>query len=204
MRKAVPSSQAAKGPSPLVTRAHPSSTPAPAVGVSAQFQSSPALLPSSNAQAYQETQRSAARSMPPIQPYERTWVDRVLDMVIGEEAPTSKYALICRQCFSHNGLASPADFDSIQYRCVKCGFFNSRRKAHGEDHHSEAGGSPARGGSSLADTASERAESPVSHSPIRESDAMRESLIATGDDDADRDANVKINETEVTARGKTV
>jgi endoplasmic reticulum junction formation protein lunapark len=49
------------------------------------------------------------------QPYQKTWVDRVVDVIIGEE-PTvnSKYALICENCFNHNGLALAEEFERIR------------------------------------------------------------------------------------------
>ncbi|KAF9927147.1 hypothetical protein FBU30_003462 [Linnemannia zychae] len=69
--------------------------------------------------------------MPPYQPSinERHWYDKIVDVIVGEEGPDSKYALICGQCFAHNGLALPQEFEEIQYVCPKCNFFNpSRRK----------------------------------------------------------------------------
>ncbi|KAF9094023.1 hypothetical protein BGX29_009700 [Mortierella sp. GBA35] len=71
-------------------------------------------------------------AMPP--PYgsssnERHWYDKIVDVIVGEEGPDSKYALICGQCFAHNGLALPQEIEDIQYVCPKCNFFNpSRRK----------------------------------------------------------------------------
>ena len=45
---------------------------------------------------------------------ERTWLDRVLDAVVGQEdGPQHRYALICQSCFSHNGLALPQEFLSM-------------------------------------------------------------------------------------------
>ncbi len=44
-------------------------------------------------------------------PEERTWLDRVLDAVVGEaEGPQNKFALICEQCFTHNGLVLPHEY----------------------------------------------------------------------------------------------
>jgi endoplasmic reticulum junction formation protein lunapark len=44
-------------------------------------------------------------------PPPRTWVDRVLDAVVGEsDGPQHKYALICESCFIHNGLVPPAEY----------------------------------------------------------------------------------------------
>ncbi|KAG0057227.1 hypothetical protein BGZ83_000640 [Gryganskiella cystojenkinii] len=60
---------------------------------------------------------------------ERHWYDKIVDVIVGDEGPDTKYALICGQCFAHNGLALPQEIDDIQYVCPKCNFFNpSRRK----------------------------------------------------------------------------
>jgi hypothetical protein len=46
--------------------------------------------------------------------YERTWVDRVLDVLVGEESnSTNKYALICQKCFNHNGLVLPEEMFTL-------------------------------------------------------------------------------------------
>ena len=44
---------------------------------------------------------------------ERTWIDRVLDAIVGEnDGPQSKFALICASCFTHNGLVLPSEYAS--------------------------------------------------------------------------------------------
>lgn len=40
-----------------------------------------------------------------------TWYDKFLDTLIGDDR-NSKYALICQQCHSHNGLVLPDEFES--------------------------------------------------------------------------------------------
>ena len=50
-------------------------------------------------------------SQKPPEPIKYTWVDRILDLIIGEqEGPHQKYALICEQCFEHNGLCPPQEY----------------------------------------------------------------------------------------------
>ena len=62
---------------------------------------------------------------PPPRPFKSpTWMDRFMDALIGDDSRNQKYALICAQCFNHNGLASPEAFDFIRYRCPNCGFMN--------------------------------------------------------------------------------
>ena len=35
-------------------------------------------------------------------------------MIVGEEAPNQKYALICEKCFAHNGLTTPEEIGHIR------------------------------------------------------------------------------------------
>ncbi|ORX93297.1 hypothetical protein K493DRAFT_408460 [Basidiobolus meristosporus CBS 931.73] len=56
-----------------------------------------------------------------------SWYDRIIDVIVGEEGPNSKYALICKNCFAHNGLALPSEINEIQYHCPKCNFLNASR-----------------------------------------------------------------------------
>ncbi|ORY07089.1 hypothetical protein K493DRAFT_332877 [Basidiobolus meristosporus CBS 931.73] len=56
------------------------------------------------------------------------WYDKIIDVIVGEEGPNTKYALICKNCFAHNGLALPNEIDDIQYYCPKCNAFNPSRR----------------------------------------------------------------------------
>ncbi|KAI9628514.1 hypothetical protein KEM48_011466 [Puccinia striiformis f. sp. tritici PST-130] len=49
--------------------------------------------------------------------------------------PQSKYALICLNCFAHNGLVRQEELDLIQYVCPKCGTFNPPKIRSEEDEH---------------------------------------------------------------------
>ncbi|KAF9900260.1 hypothetical protein BX616_002647 [Lobosporangium transversale] len=77
------------------------------------------------------THSNGGRSPPYAPPStERHWYDKIVDVIVGDEGPDTKYALICGQCYAHNGLALPQEIEDIQYVCPKCNFFNpSRRKA---------------------------------------------------------------------------
>ncbi|KAG0040448.1 hypothetical protein BGZ82_002532 [Podila clonocystis] len=59
---------------------------------------------------------------------EKHWYDKIVDVIVGDEGPDTKYALICGQCFAHNGLALPQEIDDIQYVCPKCNYFNPPRR----------------------------------------------------------------------------
>ncbi|XP_061464391.1 endoplasmic reticulum junction formation protein lunapark isoform X2 [Rhineura floridana] len=63
----------------------------------------------------------------PILPRERGVLDRVVEYLVGD-GPQNRYALICQQCFSHNGMALREEFEYIAFRCAYCFFLNPARK----------------------------------------------------------------------------
>uniref|UniRef100_A0A8C6TE83 Endoplasmic reticulum junction formation protein lunapark n=1 Tax=Neogobius melanostomus TaxID=47308 RepID=A0A8C6TE83_9GOBI len=63
----------------------------------------------------------------PILPRERGTVDRVVEYLVGD-GPQNRYALICKQCFSHNGMALKEEFEFLAFRCAYCYFLNPARR----------------------------------------------------------------------------
>lgn len=60
--------------------------------------------------------------------------DRLLDLLIGSdnnESLEDRYALICQNCYAHNGLAPPGSKDpfKVVYMCPKCGFVNGDKES---------------------------------------------------------------------------
>ncbi|KAK4431767.1 hypothetical protein Salat_0938800 [Sesamum alatum] len=53
------------------------------------------------------------------------WIARIAAMLVGED-PTQSYALICRNCHMHNGLARKEDFPYITYYCPHCNALNGQ------------------------------------------------------------------------------
>ncbi|XP_053554450.1 endoplasmic reticulum junction formation protein lunapark [Bombina bombina] len=49
----------------------------------------------------------------PILPRERGALDRVIEYLVGD-GPQNRYALICQQCFSHNGMALKEEFEYVE------------------------------------------------------------------------------------------
>lgn len=69
---------------------------------------------------------------PQAAPQTRAVSDRLLDILIGSEnneLVEDRYALICRNCYTHNGLAPPGSKDpfSVVYLCPRCGFLNGEK-----------------------------------------------------------------------------
>lgn len=54
-------------------------------------------------------------------------MDRVIEYLVGD-GPQNRYALICQQCCSHNGMALKEEFEYVAFRCAYCFFLNPARK----------------------------------------------------------------------------
>uniref|UniRef100_G3PDR4 Endoplasmic reticulum junction formation protein lunapark n=1 Tax=Gasterosteus aculeatus aculeatus TaxID=481459 RepID=G3PDR4_GASAC len=63
----------------------------------------------------------------PILPKDRGAVDRVIEYLVGD-GPQNRYALVCQQCFSHNGMALKEEFEYLAFRCAYCYLLNPARK----------------------------------------------------------------------------
>lgn len=63
----------------------------------------------------------------PVLPRERGAMDRVIEYLVGD-GPQNRYALICQQCLSHNGMALKEEFEYVAFRCAYCFFLNPARK----------------------------------------------------------------------------
>jgi hypothetical protein len=42
------------------------------------------------------------------------WYDKLVDALVGDVGPETKYALICTHCYAHNGLVLPQEVDNIR------------------------------------------------------------------------------------------
>ncbi|XP_037645803.1 endoplasmic reticulum junction formation protein lunapark-A isoform X1 [Sebastes umbrosus] len=63
----------------------------------------------------------------PLVPRERGAMDRVIEYLVGD-GPQNRYALICQQCLSHNGMALKEEFEYVAFRCAYCYFLNPARR----------------------------------------------------------------------------
>ncbi|XP_057709439.1 endoplasmic reticulum junction formation protein lunapark-A [Corythoichthys intestinalis] len=63
----------------------------------------------------------------PVLPRHRGAMDRVIEYLVGD-GPQNRFALICQQCLSHNGMALKEEFEYVAFRCVYCYFLNPARK----------------------------------------------------------------------------
>lgn len=93
------------------------------------------------------------------QPQRRQWYDRLADSILGDDdpniaSPSSRYALICEKCFTHNGLVKESMWEDArklfnnlfslikldrltfffgllfkEYVCPKCNHFNASKRS---------------------------------------------------------------------------
>lgn len=100
--------------------------------------------------------------------------DRLLDLIIGSDNSESieyRFALICKRCLLHNGLAYPGCSDpmKIVYICPRCGFLNGQADMSMGSTRSYASDSPradeVKTAESSADTDSEDARASPAESP---------------------------------------
>ncbi len=63
----------------------------------------------------------------PVLARDRGYMDRVVEYLVGD-GPSNRYALICKQCQSHNGMALKEEFEFVSYRCCYCHYWNPARK----------------------------------------------------------------------------
>lgn len=60
----------------------------------------------------------------PVTPPRKQWYDKLADALLGEDDPNitpaaSRYALICRKCFAHNGLVKPEYWEDAREYFVR-------------------------------------------------------------------------------------
>lgn len=117
------------GPPASGTTGVQSSLPVPGQEKSLQQQHSQQPLQQPLQQQLPQKTLGSALPFTPARPTLRTFQDRILDYIIGSdnnESIETRYALICRQCYTHCGLAPPGCTNplTIAYVCPKCGFLN--------------------------------------------------------------------------------
>lgn len=75
--------------------------------------------------------------------HKRTFQERMLDLLIGSdnnESIESRFALICYNCYAHNGLAPPGTTNPlhVKYMCYNCGHLNGDVDLKGTGSASES------------------------------------------------------------------
>lgn len=68
------------------------------------------------------------RTVRPILHQNRSILEKIVDRIFND-GPGNRYALICSNCFSHNGMALPDEIDYLAYNCAYCNKFNPAPKS---------------------------------------------------------------------------
>lgn len=63
----------------------------------------------------------------PLLDKNRSALDKVVDYLL-KDGPNHRMALICSECFSHNGMAMVEEYEFVSYVCAYCGRINPARK----------------------------------------------------------------------------
>lgn len=64
----------------------------------------------------------------PVLPLEKSVFDKIAEYFVGD-GPSYRFALICKACHGHNGMALKDEFEYIAFRCCYCGAANPSRRA---------------------------------------------------------------------------
>nr|CAD7193773.1 unnamed protein product [Timema douglasi] len=104
----------------------------PRMSISSNTNSPPglAIMGQSNGQGYPRPPSLVGPGPPmprPVFPRERSYLDKMVEYLLGD-GPGNRYALICKQCESHNGMALKEEFEYFSFRCCYCYFWNPARK----------------------------------------------------------------------------
>ena len=59
----------------------------------------------------------------PVLPSDRGVLDKLAEYLVGA-GPSNRYALICRRCHRHNGMALKEEFEYLAFHCAYCQFLN--------------------------------------------------------------------------------
>ncbi|XP_055948494.1 endoplasmic reticulum junction formation protein lunapark-like isoform X2 [Argiope bruennichi] len=129
--------------------------------------------------------RPPAPPMPrPVLPRERTFMDRLVDYLVGD-GPSNRYALICRQCQSHNGMALKEEFEYVAFRCCYCFHFNPPRSQQPPPPRLTLPAPPPSAPPAITDGPSSEAASSSSDETEIESVSDVDSSISKNEDKAD-------------------
>uniref|UniRef100_A0A1L8D973 Endoplasmic reticulum junction formation protein lunapark n=1 Tax=Nyssomyia neivai TaxID=330878 RepID=A0A1L8D973_9DIPT len=133
------------------------------------------------------TARQSGRPLPfPLIDWrERNVMERMVDYLVGD-GPSSRYAMICKSCFKHNGMALQEEFEYSNFVCAYCNQMNPARKLRPTLGNLEKnGGSPGvRTKVAINEKKSDPEDSPSN--PSTESESEENQTAIKGDSDHER------------------
>lgn len=111
-------------------------TPIPQSQPQSQAQSQSHSHPPSHVPSHSRSRVSPSRHRSPVSPLlvqpvgppaPRSNFDKFVDFILSDGV-NNKYALICQQCLTHNGLIQESQIANIAFKCGGCGFINRNNK----------------------------------------------------------------------------
>ncbi|XP_050695489.1 endoplasmic reticulum junction formation protein lunapark-A-like [Eriocheir sinensis] len=106
----------------------PPGPPGPRLGLTSSAQVSSLQTPMPRGEVVRGEGGPPGPPMPrPVLPRERGYLDRFIEYLVGD-GPANRFALVCRQCESHNGMALKDEFQYLAFRCAYCFYWNPARK----------------------------------------------------------------------------
>lgn len=182
--------------------------------IASQFRS-PQMMASQQQQNQQMLNRSAFFQSTPVLQRPRTpfpiidqrdkgMLEKMVDYLIGD-GPANRFAMICKNCFGHNGMVLQEEYDYASFKCAFCSTLNPAKKQRPIAPRLEV---PTR--TEILDSSSSTSEEEKNSPP--ESDAEIDnvrsntnaheenntSIEENNDNNVDDDEIKKIDETEIT------
>nr|XP_027209178.1 endoplasmic reticulum junction formation protein lunapark-A-like [Penaeus vannamei] len=117
-------------PSPALTHGPPSHSHPMSASVPPSYSTPASILHSHPARPDPSSTGNGPPGPPmprPVLPRERGYFDRFVEYLVGD-GPANRFALVCRQCESHNGMALKDEFPYLAFRCAYCYYWNPARK----------------------------------------------------------------------------
>lgn len=86
------------------------------------------LTPSSFSNQGLDQELRRRTPFPIVNPNNKSIFERIVDVLIGD-GPQHRFAMICKHCYGHNGMALREEFEYMAFHCVYCNSLNPARKS---------------------------------------------------------------------------
>lgn len=96
-------------------------TPQTAPGLIMRHQQQQLMHSGGQTMAYRRT------PFPIINHNQKGVLEKMVDYLVGD-GPVNRFAMICTECFMHNGMALKEEYEFTAFRCAFCGTFNAAKK----------------------------------------------------------------------------
>lgn len=116
----------------------------------------------------------------PVLPAERSVLDKMVEYLVGD-GPSNRFALICRRCNRHNGMALKEEFEFLSYHCAYCQFHNPAKRTRPSAPRLPESNPPS---ARESEAESETDSSPSSTRPTKSGEAVAAAIEAAATESA--------------------